>query len=163
MTEQPLPLPQTQNRDLRFGRLEGLAEQFVEQSRETNVRLGRMEQTIAEQGRRINEQGRDLRQEIAAQGQQTNARFDRMEQTIDEQGSELRQAIDKQGSRIDEQGSELRQEIAAQGQQTNARFDRMEQAIDKQRHRIDVLTRWLVGMQIASLVALGTLILVRLP
>ncbi len=145
MTEQPLPLPQTQDRDLRLGRLEGLADQFVEQSRETNVRLGRMEQTIAEQGRRIDEQGRDLRQEIAEQGQQTNARFDRMEQTIDEQGRDLRQ------------------EIAAQGQQTNARFDRMEQAIDKQRHRIDVLTRWLVGMQVASLVALGTLILVRLP
>ena len=84
MTEQPLPLTQTQNRDLRLGRLEGLAEQFVEQSRETNVRLGRMEQTIAEQGR------------------------------------------------------ELRREIS-------------------------VLTRWLVGMQVASLVALGTLILLRLP
>ena len=127
MTEQPLPLPQTQNRDLRLGRLEGLAEQFVEQSRETNVRLGRMEQTIAEQGSRIDAQGRDLRQEIAAQGQQTNARFDRMEQTIDEQGRDLRQ------------------EIAVQSR------------------RIDVLTRWLVGMQVASLVALGTLILVRLP
>ena len=134
MTEQPLPLTQPQNRDLRLGRLEGLAEQFVEQSRETNGRLGRMEQTIAEQGR-------ELRQAIDAQG--------------------IR--IDEQGRRIDEQGSELRQEIAAQGEQTNARFDRMEQAIDKQGHRIDVLTRWLVGMQIASLVALGTLILVRLP
>ena len=134
MTEQPLPLTQTQDRDLRLGRLEGLADQFVEQSRETNVRLGRMEQTIAEQGR-------ELRQAIDAQG--------------------IR--IDKQGSRIDEQGSELRQEIAAQGEQANARFDRIEQAIDKQGHRIDVLTRWLVGMQIASLVALGTLILVRLP
>ena len=98
MTEQPLPLPQTQNRDLRLGRLEGLAEQFVEQSRETNVRLGHMEQTIAEQGSRIDEQGRELRQEIAGQSR-----------------------------------------------------------------RIETLTRWLVGMQVASLVALGTLILVRLP
>ena len=98
MTEQPLPLTQTQDRDLRLGRLEGLADQFVEQSRETNVRLGRMEQTIAEQGSRIDAQGRDLRQEIAVQSR-----------------------------------------------------------------RIDVLTRWLVGMQVASLVALGTLILVRLP
>ena len=123
MTEQPLPLPQTQNRDLRLGRLEGLAEQFVEQSRETNVRLGRMEQTIAEQGSRIDEQGR-----------------------------ELRQAIAEQGNRIDAQGSELRQEIAAQGRR-----------IDAQGRRIETLTRWLVGMQIASLVALGTLILVRLP
>ena len=116
MTEQPLPLTQTQDRDLRLGRLEGLADQFVEQSRETNVRLGRMEQTIAEQGSRI-----------------------------DAQGSELRQAIDEQGNRIDEQGSALRQEIAAQSR------------------RIETLTRWLVGMQVASLVALGTLILVRLP
>ena len=123
MTEQPLPLPQTQDRDLRLGRLEGLADQFVEQSRETNVRLGRMEQTIAEQGSRIDAQGN----------------------RIDAQGSELRQAIVEQGNRIDAQGSELRQEIAAQGR------------------RIETLTRWLVGMQVASLVALGTLILVRLP
>ena len=101
MTEQPLPLPQTQNRDLRLGRLEGLADQFVEQSRETNVRLGRMEQTIAEQGR-------ELRQAIDAQG----IRIDEQGRRIDEQGSELRQAIAEQGIRIDEQGSALRQEIA---------------------------------------------------
>ena len=79
------------------------------------------------------------------QSRQTNTRFDHMEQTIDEQGRELRQ------------------EIAAQGQQTNTRFDRIEQAIDKQSRRTDVLTRWLVGMQVTSLVALGTLILLRLP
>ncbi len=50
------------------------------------------------------------------------------------------------------------------------RLDRIEQAvveqgrrIDEQGRRIDMLTRWLVGMQIATLLALGTLILTRLP
>ena len=82
MTEQPLT--RTPDYDRRLGRLEGIAEQFVEQSRQTNTRLDNIDQTIAEQGR------------------------------------------------------ELRREIA-------------------------MLTRWLVGMQVASLVALGTLILLRLP
>lgn len=42
----------------------------------------------------------------------------------------------------------IAEQIAEQGRQTNARFDS--------------LTRWLVGMQVASLIALGTLILSRL-
>ena len=84
MTEQPLPLTQEQDHDRRLSQLEGTAEQFVAQSRQTNTRLDHIDQTIAAQGR------------------------------------------------------ELRREIA-------------------------VLTRWLVGMQAASLVALGTLILLRLP
>ena len=159
MTEQPLPLTQTQDRDLRLGRLEGLADQFVEQSRETNVRLGRMEQTIAEQGS-------ELRQAIDAQG----IRIDKQGSRIDEQGSELRQAIDaqgiridEQGRRIDEQGSELRQAIAEQGIRIDEQGSALRQEIAVQSRRIEVLTRWLVGMQVASLVALGTLILVRLP
>lgn len=92
MTEQPLT--QAQDHDRRIGRLEGIAEQFVEQ------------------------------------GRQTNARFDRIERSI----SEVRQEIAEQGRRIDAQG-----------------------------RRIDALTRWLVGMQVASLLALGTLILSRWP
>ena len=138
MTEQPLPLTQEQDHDRRLSQLEGTAEQFVAQGRQTNTRLDHIDQTIAEQGSRINAQG-----------------------------NELRQAIDKQGSRIDEQGSALRQEIAAQGQQTNARFDHIEQTIAAQGHElrreISVLTRWLIGVQVTSLVALGTLILLRLP
>ena len=90
MTEQPLPLTQEQDHDRRLGQLEGTAEQFVAQSRQTNTRLDHIDQTIAEQG------------------------------------SDLRQAIDKQGSRIDE------------------------------------LMRWVVGIQVISLLALGTLILSRL-
>ncbi len=39
----------------------------------------------------------------------------------------------------------------------------LRQAIQEQGRRIDSLTRWLVGMQIATLLALGTLILSRLP
>ncbi len=93
MTESPLT--QAQDHDRRIGRLEGMAEQFVEQGRQTNARLDRIEQAIAEQGR-------ELRQEIDAQGR------------------ELRQKIDKQFC-------------------------------------------WLIGIQITSLIALGTLILLRLP
>lgn len=77
------PVTQAQDHDRRIGRLEGIAEQLIEQNRQTNARLDRIEQAIAEQGRT-----------------------------------------------------------------TNA--------------RIDSLTRWLVGMQLASLIALGTLILARL-
>ena len=82
MTE--LPLTQAQDHDRRIGRLEGMAEQFVEQGRQNNARLDRIEQAIAAQGR------------------------------------ELRQKIDKQFC-------------------------------------------WLVGIQITTLLALGTLILLRLP
>ena len=93
MTE--VPPTQAQDHDRRIGRLEGMAEQFVEQGRQTNTRLDRIEQAIAAQGR-------ELRQEIDAQGR------------------ELRQKIDKQFC-------------------------------------------WLLGIQITSLIALGTLILSRLP
>ncbi len=81
------PITQAQDHDRRIGRLEGIAEQLTEQNRQTNARLDRIEQAIAEQGRRLDA--------------------------------------------------------------TNA--------------RLDSLTRWLVGMQIATLLALGTLILARLP
>jgi len=46
------------------------------------------------------------------------------------------------------------------------RLDRIEQAIVEVNRRIDSLTRWLVGMQLASLLALGSLlfrILDKLP
>ena len=81
------PLTQAQDHDRRIGRLEGIAEQSVEQDRQTNTRLDNIERCL-----------------------------DRIERSI----------------------SEVRKEIAA-------------------------LTRWLVGMQIATLLALGTLILSRLP
>ena len=86
-----------------------------------------------------------IAEQLTEQGNQTNTRFDRIEQTIAKQGSELRQEIAAQGRRIDEQGRVLQQAIAEQGR------------------RIDALTRWLVGIQIASLLALGTLILSRMP
>ena len=81
------PLTQAQDHDRRIGRLEGMAEQSVEQGRQTNTRLDSIDRCL-----------------------------DRIERSI----------------------SEVRKEIAA-------------------------LTRWLVGMQIATLLALGTLILSRLP
>ena len=61
----------------------------------------------------------------------------------------------------------IAEQLTKQNRQTNARLDRIEQAIAEQGRqingRIDSLTRWLVGMQVASLIALGTLILTRLP
>ncbi len=81
------PITQAQDHDRRIGRLEGIAEQITEQNRQTNARLDRIEQTIAE-----------VRHEIAA----------------------------------------VRQE-----------------------HRRDF--RWLIGIQLTTLLALGTLILSRLP
>ena len=58
--------------------------------------------------------------------------------------------------------------------QLDRRLDSIEKRIDsvertvaagfaEVNRRIDTLTRWLIGMQIASLIALGTLILTRLP
>ena len=64
MTEQPLT--QAQDHDRRIGRFEGIAEQSVEQGRQTNARFDRIEQAIAAQGRK-------LRQEIAAQGRRIDA------------------------------------------------------------------------------------------
>ena len=51
MTEQPVT--QAQDHDLRLGRLEGIAEQLVEQGRQTNARFDRIEQAIADQGREL--------------------------------------------------------------------------------------------------------------
>ena len=137
MTEQLLT--QTQDHNRRLGRLEGIVdtEQFTEQGRQTNTRLDRMEQAIAAQGRCIEAQGSALKQKI------------------DEQGSELRKAISAQGNRIDEQRDTLRQAINEQG-------DTLRQAIAEQNRRIDELMRWVVGIQVISLLALGTLILSRL-
>ena len=100
MTE--LPLTQAQDHDRRIGRLEGMAEQFVEQGRQNNARLDRIEQAIAEQGR------------------------------------------------------ELRQAIAAANEATNNRIEATNNRMDKQ-------FRWFIGIQITTLLALGTLILLRLP
>ena len=72
-------------------------------------------------------------EQFTEQGRQTNTRLDRMEQ-----------AIAAQGRCIEAQGSELRE------------------AIDEQGDRIDELMRWVVGIQVISLLALGTLILSRL-
>ncbi len=66
---------------------------------------------------------------LTEQGRQFNARFESMERAI----------------------AELRRE-------TNARFESMERAIRETNARIDSLTRWLVGMQVASLLAVGGLL-----
>ena len=62
------------------------------------------------------------------------------------------------------------EQLTEQNRQTNARFDgvdrrfdALDRAIDalRQEHRRDF--RWLVGIQLTTLIALGTLILSRLP
>ena len=70
-----------------------------------------------------------IAEQLSEQGRQTNSRFDSMERSI----------------------AGLRQE-------TNARFDSMERAIRDTNARIDSLVRWLVGMQVASLLAVGGLL-----
>lgn len=70
-----------------------------------------------------------IAEQLSEQGRQTNSRFDSMERSI----------------------AGLRQE-------TNARFDSMERAIRETNGRIDSLVRWLVGMQVASLLAVGGLL-----
>ena len=74
-----------------------------------------------------------IAEQLTEQGRQTNSRFDSMERSI----------------------ADLRQE-------TNSRFDSMERSIENLRRetnaRFDSLTRWLVGMQVASLLAMGGLL-----
>ena len=68
----------------------------------------------------------------------------------------------------------IAEQITEQIRQTNGRFDRIEQALAeqarqtatlieslRQEHRRDF--RWLIGIQLTTLIALGTLILSRLP
>ena len=61
----------------------------------------------------------------------------------------------------------IAEQLAEQNRQTNVRFDRLEQAIAelgrelRQEHRRDF--RWIIGIQLTTLIALGTLILSRLP
>ena len=56
--------------------------------------------------------------------------------------------------------------IAEQNRQTNARLDRMEQAIAEQGRQTNAQFRWMVGIQITTLIAIGSLlfsILSKLP
>ena len=68
----------------------------------------------------------------------------------------------------------IAEQLTEQNRQTNARFDRMEQAITEQGRQTNALieslrqehrrdSRWLIGIQLTTLIALGTLILSRLP
>ena len=57
----------------------------------------------------------------------------------------------------------IAEQLTEQNRQTNARLDRIERTIDalRQEQRRDF--RWLIGIQLTTLLALGTLILSRLP
>ena len=69
---------------------------------------------------------------------------------------------DRRVGRLEGIVEQLSEQLSEQGRQTNARFDSMERAIADLRRetnaRFDSLTRWLVGIQIASLLALGSLL-----
>ena len=63
---------------------------------------------------------------------------------------------------LTEQGRQFNATIAELRRETNARFESIERAIAELRRetnaRFDSLTRWLVGMQVASLLAVGGLL-----
>ena len=83
--------------------------------------------------------------EPVTQAQDHDRRIGKLEGTVE-------QGITPRLERIEHAVSEIRQEIADLRRDTNARFDSQ--------------TRWLVGMQVASLLAIGSLlvsILLKLP
>ena len=60
----------------------------------------------------------------------------------------------------------IAEQITEQNRQTNARLDRMEQAIAEQGRQTNAQFRWMVGIQITTLIAIGSLlfsILSKLP
>lgn len=76
---------------------------------------------------------------------------------------ELSKRLDSIERRLDrietnqrEDNAQLRQDM----QQANAQ---LRQEIAETNRRIDRLTRWIIGIQLTTLIALGTLILTRLP
>ena len=72
-------------------------------------------------------------------------RLDRIETNQREDNAQLRQDNVQLRQDMNQANAQLRQEVA----ETNRRIDR--------------LTRWLIGIQLTTLIALGTLILTRLP
>ena len=104
----------------------------VTQIQDHERRIGRLEgiaELLTEQGRQFNARFESMERVIVELRRETNARFESMERVI----------------------AELRRE-------TNARFESMERTIRETNARIDSLTRWLVGMQVASLLAVGGLL-----
>ena len=60
----------------------------------------------------------------------------------------------------------IAEQLTEQGRQIAVRLDRLEARMDALAQRMDAQTRWLVGLHLASLLALGSLmvtILLRLP
>ena len=60
----------------------------------------------------------------------------------------------------------IAEQVTEQNRQTNARLDRMEQAIAEQGRQTNAQFRWMVGIQITTLIAIGSLlfsILSKLP
>ena len=68
----------------------------------------------------------------------------------------IERRLDRMETNQREDNAQLRQDM----QQANAQ---LRQEIAETNRRIDRLTRWIIGIQLTTLIALGTLILTRLP
>ena len=70
----------------------------------------------------------------------------------------IAEQLTEQGRQFSARMDGLERAIADLRRETNARFDSIERAIRATNARMDSLTRWLVGMQVASLLAMGGLL-----
>ncbi len=90
--------------------------------------------------------------EPITQAQDHDRRIGRLEglaEQLTEQNRQTNARLDRIEQAIEEQGRQLRQAVAEQGREL------------RQEHRRDF--RWVVGIQLTTLLALGSLILLRLP
>ena len=94
-------------------------------------------------------------------------RLDRMETNQREDNAQLRQDMQQDNTQLRQDNAQLRQDMQQDNaqlrqdmQQANAQ---LRQEIAETNRRIDRLTRWIIGIQLTTLIALGTLILTRLP
>ena len=76
---------------------------------------------------------------------------------------ELSKRLDSIERRLDRIETNQREDNAQLRQDMNQANTQLRQEIVETNRRIDRLTRWLIGIQLTTLIALGTLILTRLP
>ena len=76
---------------------------------------------------------------------------------------ELSKRLDSIERRLDRIETNQREDNAQLRQDMNQANAQLRQEVAETNRRIDRLTRWLIGIQLTTLIALGTLILTRLP
>ena len=76
---------------------------------------------------------------------------------------ELSKRLDSIERRLDRMETNQREDNAQLRQDMNQANAQLRQEIAETNRRIDRLTRWMIGIQLTTLIALGTLILTRLP